>query len=454
MSYIAEQKFFLIFLTLFLISFHGYGLPPFNIGSLKIVYNDLATLPFILFGLIYLRRQSIIELLYAYKEIWAVLALLSAWLLFQAFRAAQVMDGITLFLQHAVNMTLLSSLMIYFIGHKQAVPFSKILFTIFITGAVIATISLIIFYITVYTTNKVMVFGYEVKIGYILSRGRDIRLGGFARDPNFYAFWLTLSLTASTLFIRRSWKFMVIGVIIAFTLWLTQSRTFFIAYAFSLFLICSLPLIKNKSQKLLNTCFSHLLIIVMSFLAVAVVNKTEQHFANKYNYNQIIEGASLYDPSPTKTVSDGFRMTDRWKILNSNNPNARPARWKALLNDFCTPPCFNEKSEWQLNLSPLLIGRGLRSTQLRLGDKYSHNSYIDLLYETGLVGLGLFAAFGLLVLIRALPYLKDPETLVIFQAWVACAVFFMGFGMFYDQYFWFVSALLLGKLYKQRQEVK
>lgn len=93
------------------------------------------------------------------------------------------------------------------------------------------------------------------------------------------------------------------------------------------------------------------------------------------------------------------------------------------------------------NWNPL-FGAGLRGAQETLGGLYSHNSYFDVLYETGLPGFALWLSTLGYVTVIALGRIRNVQLLPWIQTWLVLLVMFGAFSLVYNPFPWLIAGVL------------
>lgn len=90
----------------------------------------------------------------------------------------------------------------------------------------------------------------------------------------------------------------------------------------------------------------------------------------------------------------------------------------------------------------LVFGAGLRAAEEELGG-YSHNSYLDLLFETGLIGFALWTLFAIFTTMRGIASLSQRAGLLPWlHVWLLTLFMFLSFSLMYNPFPWLVAALI------------
>ena len=231
------------------------------------------------------------------------------------------------------------------------------------------------------------------------------RLIGLARDPNFYAMFMSVSLMmgVAEAHMGKALKWSGVAVItVAFVL--TLSRTAIIAVPLSVILVTLLhhrmkAYPSNSSfLKSLLPWITVLLVVVFVFTFLSVMMRPVFDWAI-YRFLNILDSPRL----------------DLWAVLVAD------------------PSVF-------------LAGEGLRSSSLILGGSSSHNSYLDILFETGILGLILWVAFAVYIAKRGLALIRlETAAVPWLQALLMVMMMMATLSITYHPIFWVVSAVILGQ---------
>jgi O-antigen ligase len=89
-----------------------------------------------------------------------------------------------------------------------------------------------------------------------------------------------------------------------------------------------------------------------------------------------------------------------------------------------------------------VFGAGLRAIEETRG-VYSHNSYLDLLFETGMIGLTLWAVFAFFTTLQGVAMLPWRIGLLPWlHAWLLTLFMYLTFSSIYLPFSWLVAALI------------
>jgi len=97
-----------------------------------------------------------------------------------------------------------------------------------------------------------------------------------------------------------------------------------------------------------------------------------------------------------------------------------------------------------------LVGHGLRSANVALRGQYAENSYLELMYDTGLVGLVLWACFiGYVALVGWKISRRMPMLLPWLHSWVIIVIASFYASIQFDPLVWIVAGIVLGSGYRR-----
>lgn len=393
-----------IVLLLLVLHFHGLGTIAVG-GHIDISLTDMAVIILGYLWLIYalavrfsISRNLIIALILA--SVFAI------WIGIEAFRSPEPVRGFTMFLLMLRDIAIL-----WLVGSTlgSIQDLRQLNRAVFLIGVGVAVLSLALYLLAAMHYQDILgnQARWKPKIIYELGQAGILRLQGFAGDPNFYSLWMSISLfcglTVSK--IRRLWKWLGITVI-AVSILLALSRGFFVALVASTLLI-------------------------LLWLSLLHAKTSWRKYAKPIIVGAIAIGLLALIPLPHIQESPVQLLITRFQ-LTATTP--RLGMWKEVLSDLP---------------GQLLLGKGLRGAEWTLGGMYSHNSYLDLVFETGLIGFCLWALFAIFVTSLGLSKRK-LELLPWVHSWILTLFIFLFFSLLYNPFPWLIAATLVA-VPKERQ---
>lgn len=320
------------------------------------------------------------------------------WMGISTFCSPQPLKALTMLLLQIRNLLLLLITGTLFSHFAEMETLNQRLFWI---GGLIAGIAVLMYVPTWFRYPEIIANPSEWKPGvfYELDQGGVLRLIGFAGDPNFYSLWMAPAFFcgfALPLSLTRLLILSIIGISFA----LAMSRGFALAFIIStIFLLLARLLLKASSTKYVKRLFVCLLLIAV-----------------------LVTGLRVF-------VIYGF-----WAFLSKRielaGQTPRFAMWAHLLSGM--------EEHW----NPF-VGAGLRGAQAELGGAYSHNSFFDVLFETGLVGFLIWGfAMGYATLM-ALKRIRYSVWWPWIHTWFVLLIMFGGFSLVYNPFPWLLAGILV-----------
>jgi O-antigen ligase len=242
-----------------------------------------------------------------------------------------------------------------------------------------------------------------------------VRLEGFAGDPNFFGMLMLLPLACGFQWHVSRGKFVLKTIalfLIITNIALTVSRTILISSLLGLLIMCFLMVYRSLrySKKLLGVMVKFSLVTACCL------------------------GAAFLFKGPFMEVKPFSYYSKRLFV-----PTPRFSYWTELLDMFVKKP---------------LAGHGLRMVEQTLGGfgKYGHNTYLELLVETGLIGFIMFALFMLLVFLKGVKVMNsNSEIIPWLYVWIVIFVMFGGFTLLQYPYVWMVAGVILSRRLHKNQ---
>ncbi|MDG0866438.1 O-antigen ligase family protein [Candidatus Lucifugimonas marina] len=270
-------------------------------------------------------------------------------------------------------------------------------------------------------------YGYIILL---IDEYKTPRLTGFAGDPNFFAISVLMTIGLSFYILASSKdllrKLTLVALFVSIVgLILTLSRTG-LATLFIVLVLSSLVLILKSNQ--LRSCWrdAHSLLGSSVFAVILLV--------------------VLFFP----VIPDGAKRTSVFNVATARfeklSDSPRFEQWEKLIA--FTGSVKNEAGDSvQIDsvsqLDNVIFGRGLRTNQIALG-AYSHNSLLDVLFETGLLSL------TILLLLWWVPITKLHRSSLHFTLKLGIYVNALGLAMMmmtlsaaYQPYWWIIWAITM-----------
>ncbi|WP_157722029.1 O-antigen ligase family protein [Tumebacillus avium] len=397
---IALLSFLLIWLALHLSGVHAL----FWEGSFSIAPWDVLTLPVFALWLFYAARGRVKVSRDLIIGLFLML-LFCTWIGIEAFRSPQPMRGLSMYgimLRNVVLFLVVGTLL----GEVKSLR--KLNRTLFLAGAGIAVAALVLFFQAAGNMQRIAFHPslWRPGIGYVLDQGGVMRLVGFAEDPNFYSIYMALPLLIGfSLLSRKRW--LGIGVI-GLSLVLANSRTFYLVFAMSSLLLLAAAILFRQGKAVSG----YLKSIGGSVLAIGIAAWIW----------------SLWQGDLLQMILKRFDLLEK---------SGRFELWDRLLAN---------------GTGDFWLGKGLRGSEQLLGGMYSHNSYLDLLVETGFVGLVLWGLFALFVSLKALQKLALADRVPWVQMWFLLLPMMFAFSFLYNPFFWLLAAVLTADAGGERDE--
>lgn len=402
---VRQQKFFFSYICLLvlLISFQFYGLARGEIFALHFGPWDFAFFVLLVPWLLYLLSKGKVTVTKPFFNLLFLIILFTLWLsIVLLVSSYELFRALTMFLLHIRNVVIFLMVGTLLSRTERLTIFNRWIFWI---SLVIAAVAIFLYgvkwvdYSAILATPNL----WKPSIIYILDQGGVLRLTGFAKDPNFYSLWISPALFASLALGKFSLAVIVGLLIISVSLVLAMSRGFMLALFVSTIILVVCQVVRKAIYGSRFRAYTRRLLGVFVTLVLSGILLQ----LGGYNVSGfLLKRIELAKETPR------FEM---WSLLS-----------KAMQK------CWNP-----------LFGSGLRSTQVALGGLYSHNSYIDILFETGLLGFVLWVSILVYVSIISLRRAWFDEALMPWvQVWFVVLTMFAGFSLVYNPFPWVVMGVL------------
>lgn len=250
------------------------------------------------------------------------------------------------------------------------------------------------------------------------------RFIGFARDPNFYGLAASISLVTLPFATRIPLKVRWLGAALLITaIFFTGSRLLPVSLLVGTAFLVGALLMMRQTYPVRQL----LLTLVPGFLIALLM-------------------VPLWFQIPDQSSSLGSRLLDRYS-LGTNTP--RTDLWWQTVESF-GPREAEANHNFTAQAFRIMLGNGLRSNQENLNGQYSHNTYLDLIGETGIIGSRIWLAVTGLVTAQGFRAVRRNPTLTPWLAvWLTPLLFFYGFSLLFAPYYWFIAAVICGLSFRE-----
>ena len=390
-----------LMVLMLLVSFHLYGVGVLKFYGLSIAPWDWAivVLVFLMASVPVLRTVRIRS---SFTPVLFLAFLFTTWMGVSAFFSPQPDRALTMLLLQVRNLVLLLVIGTLFSNITSVELLNRKLLWV---GTLIAGLALLM-YISAWFRYSEIISSRELwkpGIGYELDQGGVLRLIGFAGDPNFYSLWIALPFFVG--FTRRfSLQNLFAVIVIGLSVALAMSRGFALAFLISVVLLFFAQLItRARSMGYIKKLLVGMVIVTIGMVGL--------YFVASYDLSQFAQRVELVSKTP------------RW------------AMWEQL--------CEGLTEKWNA-----IVGTGLRGTEEALEGGYSHNSYLDVIFETGLIGFAVWSSIIVYVTIFALERTKELQWLPWVHTWLVILVMFGFFSLVYNPFPWLLAGVLTGAPFK------
>lgn len=394
----SGQRLGIAFVGLMFLSFHLLGVKVFKVAGANVAPWDLAAL-----AIFFLWANHALKHPLPWPRTLGVgivlMMFLVSWIGLQSLRSPDVERAITM-----VGLIIRDLLLLITVGTMAAHirDLRRLNRAVFLLGAVIAVVSVLLYTLNYTDSGARRTFGSVILL---LDSHQIPRLIGLASDPNFFALFMGVSLFCGLSDIRVNPQLKWTGLaFITASIALTISRSALVAIPLA---IAAVWLIQTAGRhRLINKTRR---VNVRTWIASGIVG--------------IVVFAAL-------TILVGPVQTWTASRFSSSLNSPRFDRWATLTSD----PQI------------LVLGGGLRSAEVRLGGRYSHNSYLDILFETGAVGIAALLSFVFYAVRKGASRLTSAQEIA---PWVQGLFFvllmMLSASVVYHPILWVVSAVVLAQ---------
>lgn len=387
----------LLSLALLILSFHVHGVSAVTIGGFNTTAWDWATLLVALRCFLYASTRGV-RVGSKLKLLLPLMVFFQLWMGVSAFVSPDPLRALTMIFLQLRNFVLVISIATLF-DFKNGLPaLNKV---VFLMGVLVSVVS-VGFYIPVLLDVARIAASSDLwKPGtiYVLDQGGVLRLIGFAGDPNFLSLWLSLSLTTGLSVRPSKWRNLGL-VVITIALTFALSRGFVVSAMLSLLVMTLGAAVRPSSRAAIQRYLRPVGVLAIGVLVLVIM--------------EIVFGGVLWRQILTRIQLAG--ATPRF------------AMWSRLL---------------EVDFNPL-VGLGLRGAQDVLAGKYSHNTYLDIVFETGVFGVAIWTIILAFVTVLGLRHMSDINLLPWLHTWVITLGMFMSLSLAYNPFPWLLTAVMVG----------
>ena len=396
-SRVASAKLAERLVLLLFISFHLYGIGVIEMGDLSIAIWDVLIIIFFITYIIINKLFNCSVKISSLPLIFVVLStIFTLWILARALISPLPEGAFTMAAIQVLNLCT-----VVILAFSSRIDLSRLNHRILWVAAGLSVLAIALYVSAVLQYRRIIADPslWRPSIGYIIDQGIVPRLTGLAKDPNFYSLWMSIPIAVGMYCGRRS---MLLWVPVALSVLMTLSRTFFIVLFFSL-LFFVLIFITNKFRKY----YIARSLMIISILIIILISS---FFWIDHDQNIIHKRI---------TIPENATRFLHWATVSGQ------------LHEQWNP----------------LIGNGLRSTQILLGGKYSHSTYLDVLFETGLIGFSLWVLIlGFIAVISFQQIRRVNDALIPWvYAFVFLFIYFFSFSLLYHPFVWMVMGVLVNQ---------
>lgn len=384
-------------LLLVFISFHLHGISRVSIGGFNTTAWDWAIGLVALYWLFYM-SLGVLRFSQRLKYFIILMGVFQIWMVVSAFASPEPTRALTMLVLQLRNFILV---VVVTTLYDFKIELQRLNQMLFVFGAVVATVSVVLYVPAMSSYGEIVALRQLWKPGivYVLDQGGVIRLIGFALDPNFFSLWMSLSLTTGLTLKPSRWR--TIGmVLIVLSLALALSRGFVAAVVASLVILSVGGILKSTVRRSLRSYLRPLRAGLPWLIALVG--------------GLIVTGGVFWQQVMTRVQ------------LAAATP--RFAMWASLFGTEFNP----------------FVGLGLRGAEEALAGKYSHNTYLDVLFETGLVGMIIWIVMISYVTWLGFKQMAGLAFLPWIHTWLITLGMFASLSLTYNPFPWLLAAVIIG----------
>ena len=399
-----RDRFPIVFAVAMFISFQLYGVGTRQIFSLHFGPWDFVLVTLLIPWLAVLAVRGLNDLNRSFVGLLVLSFLFTTWVSISALFSPDPFRALTMLLQQVRNLVLLLMVGTLFVHFTNVKSLNQ---AVLLTGAIVSAIAIFFYSLAWINYSKIVATPalWKPHIIYVLDQGGVLRLTGFAKDPNFYSLWISPALFVGLTIVPFSFSSFLGFSAVGFSCLLGMSRGFMLAFIVSTVFLIMVAIFRVEVIR------QYVKRIIIVFILAVVVTAVLQMFDIDL-WGFFLKRVELIKQTPR------FAM---WRHLVSNTGKTWNPFW----------------------------GTGLRGAQQILGGMYSHNSYFDVLFETGVPGFVLWLSILIYTSIVALKRIRNLSWLPWIHTWFILLVMFGAFSLAYNPFPWFIASILCAAPFKR-----
>ena len=404
----SNHLFPIVTIVLLYAALHLYGIVPFTVGpGVKVAPVEIQVAALGFLWLTYVLLTGSIRVTRSLKSALVLCGFIFLWMGIQSFRSQEPLRALTLLFIMVRDLLALG--LVAVATARLGVNLTRLNRALFAAGVFLALVSIGAYLWVVRDLEQVIA---NPRPGLIYWGGEAFipHLQGFTHNPIYLGLLLPLPLLSGLLLpvgSRGGWVLKWAGcVVLLSALGMTFSRGAILALVLSTGILLVVLFRTDVRSEVLGLVRSLAILLLLS------------------------ASIALFVELPAGGVTSWQRILYRFRYAQSGFAGRYESGWNLLVAGITSHP---------------LLGQGLRAAELNLGGQFSENSYLEILYDTGLIGLALWLTLLGLVTVRAFQAVRRNLTLLPWvQAWVILLLAFVYASIHFDPLIWIVAGVLLG----------
>lgn len=399
-----------LFILVMFLSFHIYGLGVKEIAEVHFGPWDFAFLLLLVpwVATVTVKRRT--RLTKPFSGVMLLGFLFTLWVTASALFSLQPFRAFTMLMQQVRNILLF---MMTGTLLADSIDMDRLNRSIFWAGVSISIMAISLYSYAWTNYSKILNTPslWKPNVIYVLDQGGVLRLTGFARDPNFYSLWIAPALFAGLAMPLSSLKLLGL-LVVGLSCILAMSRGFVLAFGASTIFLFIAVIVWRKKLCADAKYIKHIALTLIFMISATMLLQ--------------VFGLNLWD----------FFV----KRIELAAQTPRFTMWSRLI------------SSMQESWNPFL-GMGLRGAQQTLEGMYSHNTYLDTLYETGLPGFMLWLSIIVYTTIIAMRRIRDAKWLPWVHTWLILLVMFGAFSLLYNPFPWLIMGVICASPLRRKRPI-